>query len=376
VPCTGGAIMDPFWQGNGEKSDNVKSKQPELKEIIKDYTCDLTDLGSWLQKNRIRSLSLQLPEGLKRQALNLIDFFQNTYDLNVVLLGDPCYGACDIPGYKLDNLGIDGVIHFGHAKIPNISDNLRGKLPVYYVELKSKIDSTKLISQQKNLKVLNKEFSPPTTIGLVTNLQFISYINSFKKELENANYQVIIGAGDKRIEHIGQILGCNFSAAKKVQADVMGFLFIGDGIFHPLGISLATNKTVLAFDPVANTVQNIDSIKEKILRQRNGAIARGKECKTFGILVSFKPGQNRLDYANELLTKLSEYNKKGCIIIMDNISPQILDHLPFEGYINTACPRLTIDDYLMYKKPILTTTELEIMVGERSWENYIFDEIW
>jgi 2-(3-amino-3-carboxypropyl)histidine synthase len=44
-------------------------------------------------------------------------------------------------------------------------------------------------------------------------------------------------------------------------------------------------------------------------------------------------------------------------------------------YVSTACPRIAIDDYLQYKKPIITPVEVEIVLGKRAWEEYVFDEI-
>ncbi|WP_297504598.1 diphthamide synthesis protein, partial [Thermococcus sp.] len=38
-----------------------------------------------------------------------------------------------------------------------------------------------------------------------------------------------------------------------------------------------------------------------------------------------------------------------------------------------ACPRVPIDDYENWRKPVLTPTEVEIVLGLR--EDYAFDEI-
>jgi 2-(3-amino-3-carboxypropyl)histidine synthase len=146
-------------------------------------------------------------------------------------------------------------------------------------------------------------------------------------------------------------------------------------MFHPLGIALVTKKKVLAFSPETNNFQDIHELREKILRQRSGTIAALKDCLNFGILVSTKSGQNRLEYAKKIQNKLKQSHRSGALLVMDTITPPQLDYLPFDGYINTACPRLAIDDYAQYKKPIITPIELEIILGERSWENYAFDEI-
>ncbi len=39
-----------------------------------------------------------------------------------------------------------------------------------------------------------------------------------------------------------------------------------------------------------------------------------------------------------------------------------------------ACPRVPIDDQGRYKQPFLTPQELEIVLGIRPMEHYVFDE--
>jgi 2-(3-amino-3-carboxypropyl)histidine synthase len=46
-----------------------------------------------------------------------------------------------------------------------------------------------------------------------------------------------------------------------------------------------------------------------------------------------------------------------------------------DAFVSTACPRIAIDDALRYKKPILTPVELEVSLGIRRWDDYVFDSI-
>jgi 2-(3-amino-3-carboxypropyl)histidine synthase len=36
--------------------------------------------------------------------------------------------------------------------------------------------------------------------------------------------------------------------------------------------------------------------------------------------------------------------------------------------VNTACPRISLDDASRFNKPVLTTNEASVVVGELSWE--------
>ncbi len=350
----------------------MDNKDQELGDIFLDYTFNFNDLVHWVKKNKIKTLAIQLPVGLRLQSIRLIEYLEENLQISVILLTDPCFGACDLPINIRNQLLIDGIAHFGHAEIPSIT---KGPMPVKFFVLKARINPVLLLKKAKHLNKLWKMFSSTKDLGLLANIQFIDYLQEIKDYLGNKGFKVIIGKGDPRIKYNGQVLGCNFSAARSISAQVAGYLFIGDGIFHPLGVSLSTNKPVLAFDPFNDNIQNVKKLKEKILRQRFGAIAKAKEYRNFGIIVTTKPGQNRINFAKDIKNKLDIHGYNSVIIGMENISPDMLDYLPFQGFVNTACPRLTIDDYLLYKKTLLTPIELEIVLGERSWEKYQFDEI-
>jgi len=65
-------------------------------------------------------------------------------------------------------------------------------------------------------------------------------------------------------------------------------------------------------------------------------------------------------------------------VVMDHIDPGALRYLDAGALVNTACPRLAVDDYgrfLEAGKTIITPPELEIALGLRDWEDYRLDEI-
>ena len=56
----------------------------------------LEELIERIQKNDNRLVALQVPEGLKMQALEMMDEIESGSGAKVVLAADPCYGACDL----------------------------------------------------------------------------------------------------------------------------------------------------------------------------------------------------------------------------------------------------------------------------------------
>ena len=281
---------------------------------------------------------LQIPDGLKRKVLKIAD------ELGDVLIDcESCFGACDLAIQEAKLLGCDKIVHYGHSKI------LETEIPVEYVELREVYDPTPVL--EKELDKIKEE-----KIGLISSLQFLDSLEKAKKFLESKNKNVKIGKGRF---YSGQILGCDTSSAKAIDKEVEAFLYIGSGKFHPLGIALETEKPVYVLDVEKSEITDIKELKEKFLKQRYMAIALAKDAKRFGILVSVKPGQLNLELAKEIKKKLEEKGKKAYILVFNEIKPEKLEGLELDCYINTACPRITIENRTEFKKPILNTDEIK-----------------
>jgi 2-(3-amino-3-carboxypropyl)histidine synthase len=115
--------------------------------------------------------------------------------------------------------------------------------------------------------------------------------------------------------------------------------------------------------------------KERFLRKRHGLITAASDAEKFGVVVSTKPGQFRLDLALKLHYKLRNHRKESVIFIVDELDPMDFDYTDIDVIVSTACPGIALNDSIRYKKPIITPIELEIVIMERAWENYCPDMI-
>ena len=335
---------------------------------IPGYNIDLEKAVKIIKENDYERVVLQVPEGLKSHYSKFVEFLEEKTNIRVIISADPCFGACDIINSEFKNLDVDFVIQIGHTSIPNIEDF---PIPTFFVNAKSDLDVLKVI--EKAIPVLKGK-----KIGLVSTAQHIHMLENAGEILVKNGFEPIVGNGDDRIDSKGQILGCNFSAAASIADEVDSFLFIGNGNFHPLGLLLSTKKPVIACDPYTNEVkmEELYDLKDIVLRQRYGAIARSKDAKIFGILVGTKRGQQRIDLAHEIQEKLDSKQKKSYIFTMNHFSPPILEGFrDIDCFVSTSCPRIAIDDYMQYEIPILTPVELDILLGLKKWEDYQFDEI-
>jgi 2-(3-amino-3-carboxypropyl)histidine synthase len=112
-----------------------------------------------------------------------------------------------------------------------------------------------------------------------------------------------------------------------------------------------------------------------MLRRRFGVITRAADAKRFAVLVSKKPGQRRMELARRMKDLGEARGLEMISVYLDNIEPDRLLNLGVEAAVSTACPRIALDDAAKYMIPILTPPEFEVLIGERRWEEYAFDEM-
>lgn len=324
------------------------------------YNMDLEKVISKINSRDAKTVGLQFPEGLKMQATQIAKLIEANTEATVIISADPCFGACDVTDSKMKGF-VDLIIHYGHTPLP-----LKYEVPVYFVEAYSNIDIKPI------LKASLEKLKDYTKIGLVTTTQHLNRLNEIKDFLEDNGKEVVLGSSKNTRK--GQVLGCNFSSIKGLDAEV--YLFIGSGSFHPLGIHLFTKERVLAVDPYNNEIREMDEFADKILRIRFARITKAKSAKKWGIIVSSKEGQYRMKLAMDIKKQIEDEKMEAYILVLDNINPDaLLPYLDLDAFVVTACPRIAIDDSQMYKKPLITPQELEIVLNKRKWEDYQLDEI-
>jgi 2-(3-amino-3-carboxypropyl)histidine synthase len=327
---------------------------------MSNHELEIVDVIKKIKDLKAKKVGLQFPEGLKVHAIKIARQIEQETDTLVIISADPCYGACDVADIDMGD-SVDVLIHFGHRPLP-----LNYEIPIIFVDARSRMDV--LESVRSSIDLLNGY----KKIGLVTTTQHLHLLNEVADFLEQNGKEILMEEGSGTTK--GQVLGCNFSSIKDLNADA--FLYIGSGNFHALGIKLFTDKSVIVADPYLGEAREIDEFADRILRIRSARIAKAMDAKRFGIIVSSKKGQSRLELAKQLKNMLREVDREGFILLLDDLSPSML--LPFmdlDAFVMTACPRIAIDDSAMYKKPLLTPQELEIAIGKRKWEDYAMDEI-
>ncbi len=315
----------------------------------------------FLKKHGARRVALQLPAGLRP---HLMEIEEALVDVKTVVLADSCYGACDIADSRAKQLGCDVLVHYGHADL-----GLRTCLPTLYVEARMDVDPTEAV--EKALR--GQKFE---RLGVVATVQHVGVLQQVENIVRSRGIEPLIGKPGPRAKYPGQILGCDWGAARSVAGRVDAFLYVGTGRFHPLGVCMATGKEVLVANPVAKGSEKVTSDIESFLKSRKAAISRAAACDSFGILVSTKPGQARFKLATTLASKFKGAGLDARVLVMDEITPEKLgDFTQLGAFVCAACPRIATDDAELFDRPILTPFEAMAMLGKASVEPYQMDEV-
>lgn len=305
-----------------------------------------------LKKMGAKRVFVQIPEGLKTRTEEILELLK---DFEVIINMDPCFGACDLKESEAKRFECDTILHIGHTPFQINKKNVVYALIPYELNDYETV-LNKLVAYLTKINC-NK-------ISLVTTVQFIDYLPKIKKHLEQNNIQCFLTSGNRVSE--GQLLGCNYSAVSNKGKIIVYF---GDGFFHPIGAALSSGKPVVIVNPFENTILELGEQKNKFLRQRILLIESAKEKKKFAILVSTKQGQNRITKAFELKKKLVSAGKKVIIYSADMLSPENLLGINAEVLINTACPRIGIDDFKNYRQIVLNYYEVDYLLG-KNYEEY------
>ena len=115
-----------------------------------------------INNRKSKLVLVQLPEGLKQEAIRLVKYFESKTKSEIIISGETCWGGCDLALDEAKNLSADLLVHYGHAPFMKKVD-----FPVIYIEMKDKTPIYSLLEKSKKDVVKFK------SIGLVCSVQHI-----------------------------------------------------------------------------------------------------------------------------------------------------------------------------------------------------------
>jgi len=308
-----------------------------------------------------RRLLIQLPDGLKNEGPRLASLIRDKTGAEVLVSASPAWGACDLSLDAAARLKADLLVHYGHNEF--LRDGSNG-IPVVYIPAKSRHEIIPVV--EKSLPLLQG-----TRIGLATVVQHLHTLPETTRYLEAKGFRVQHPGRGPWAHETGQVLGCDYFGLKRIEPEVDSFLVIGS-YFHALGASLSVQKPTILADPYDGTVRLLDQDRDRIIRQRYAMVEKARQANNFGIIVSTKPGQSNPTIAVNIQQQLEENGKKAVILYADEVVPdKLLDFTGIEAFVDTACPRLALDDPERFLKPIVTRDEIMVVIGAWTWEQLL-----
>jgi 2-(3-amino-3-carboxypropyl)histidine synthase len=183
-------------------------------------------------------------------------------------------------------------------------------------------------------------FKLPKRVSILASVQYLHQAKELEKYLKSKG-KITLKAKNALSCYQNQILGCDISGAVKIKDKIDAFLILGSK-FHSILTALKTEKPVFYYSD-----GKIEKITDKEISQikikQKTALIKFYSLDKIGILVSTKPGQEKLKLAEKIRQKLEKMNKQGIIFITNNIDLSEFENFQIPLYINTACPTIIYD---------------------------------
>jgi 2-(3-amino-3-carboxypropyl)histidine synthase len=163
----------------------------------------------------------------------------------------------------------------------------------------------------------------------------------------------------KRTSTKYQLLGCNVQKEDlNLKLKPEAFLYIGDGSFHPTALLFERKTKVIQYNPITKKHKVLTQKDiERILKKQQANLTKFHSSDNIGILVTLKPGQQRYNDSKILIKKYP--NKNFYFFVDNNLDLNSLENFPFIGcWVNTACPRIGLDDSLNTEIKIINLSKI------------------
>ncbi len=319
---------------------------------------------------------LQLPEGLLRpDLLELVKHIKIT-DKQVFISGDACWGGCDMAIDEAIRLKCDLIVHFGHSPYPQIgttihnasSSQSKPNIPIIWVEIQSTQSIQNIL--EDTFQQVKSRLGSQMSVGLVAPVQHVHQLAELQGFLEDRGVNVYLGATGVKTRYPGQILGCT---TIKMDSNVEAYVYLGEGIFHGLNVSLSTGKPVLHADPFIGSCNWLDNEVNRLLKKRYALIEASRDAKKWGVILGLRSSQFKPNVVKMVQEWLDSDNRESFSITLRDITGDRIMAFSFlDAFVVTACPRIPIDDSDNFIKPVLNVYELGVLLGKNDWTKYKF----
>lgn len=304
-----------------------------------------------IEDKKPRVVLVNAPGGLLRQTKELMERVKQKYGVTSILSGDSCFGICDTVDDDVEKLQADLAFHIGHnATVTQVGDY------TYFVDAVDDVEFGEVV------ETAAKVLAPYKRVGLATFSQHLHQLKPVKEKLESRGFQVVVGKGNNLMRE-GQIFGCDFSTSYPIRDEVDAFAVLGESEFHAVGLALATGKPTFMLDPYMNEVTDMQQEADERRKRAILGVYKALDARVFGVITGLKEGQKMLGRSKWISQRLEVNGRKVVQLAMRDVTAERLaPHREIEAFIQTACPRISIDGFT-FDRPVLSIPQADALVA-------------
>lgn len=298
-----------------------------------------------IERRKPRSVALNGPEALIPKLQDVADHIAEVFGIQVYIIGDTCWGSCDLNTHAADMLSADILFNIGHT----IAIDTFGQKVVMIGAFD---DISFDIIANKCARDLIAKYK---TVSLVTDSQHLHQIDRVKRIFEDHGYNVIIGRGKGQLRD-GQVFGCEFYPAYNVQKQVDAYIFLGQSMFHSASVAMSTEKPTFMLDPYFEEYNEVSEFAQTMQKKAILSIYKALDAEKLGIIIGLKEGQFAHLRAIELKKEFEKFGKKVQMIALTEITQERIQIFKgIDAFVQVACPRLGTDNH--FNKPMLSVPQ-------------------
>jgi 2-(3-amino-3-carboxypropyl)histidine synthase len=304
-----------------------------------------------IEERNPKSVALDGPDGLMSKIQETADIIAERFEIPAYIIGDTCWGSCDLNTHAANVLGAEILFNIGHT----ISMEGFGK-EIVMIDAYEDLPFDE-VARRLAAELVNKNYMK---ISLLTISQHLPQLENVRRIFEQSGLSVTIGRGRGQLND-GQVFGCEFYPAHCELDEIDCFVFLGQSTFHSAGVALSTGKRTFMVDPYFQEYTEVSGVAEELHRKAILSIYKAADAQTIGIIIGIKDGQFAKTRALELKKEFENVGMKVRLIGLTEITEermQIFSHI--DAFVQVACPRIGIDNH--FKKPMLSVPQARALI--------------
>ena len=298
-----------------------------------------------IENRRPRSVALNGPEGLIPKLQDVADHIAERFGIEAYIIGDACWGSCDLNTHAADMLSVDILFNIGHTIAMDTFGQkvvMIGAFDDISFDIVAKKCANDLVEKYK-------------TLSLVTCSQHLHQIASVKKIFEDHGFKIIIGRGKGQLLD-AQVFGCEFYPVYNSHTLVDAYIFLGQSMFHSASVALSTEKPTFMLDPYFEEYTQVNEFAQGMQKKAILSIYKALDAERIGIVIGLKEGQFAHVRGLELKKEFERLHKKVQMIALTEITDDRMQVFKgIDAFVQVACPRIATDNH--FKKPMLSVPQ-------------------